>query len=85
MFQDVTVHYYGWCALVSNPVHVVSIIYGDIHVPVFLHTVHVVRPTSRYIHVHVCSHHLACCTNELVAAKSGGGATSLVAILLKKP
>ena len=26
MFQDVTVHYYGRRALVSNPVHVVSII-----------------------------------------------------------
>ena len=28
VFQDVTVHYYWWRALVSNPVHIVSIIYG---------------------------------------------------------
>ena len=29
VFQDVTVHYYGRRALVSNPVHVVSIIYDN--------------------------------------------------------
>ena len=38
MFQNVTVHYYGRRALVSNPVHVVSIIYDyiGIHFPITL-------------------------------------------------